>query len=112
MNRLLTQQEICELIRISYPTLARWLTAGIFPQPINGRGRKLLWTQATIEEWMNRRQSAAAPMVKTLTTRQRKKLEREYLERQQRAAAALQRHELNHKVKTTNNTEVKNGTQK
>lgn len=97
MNRLLTQQEICELIRISYPTLARWLTAGTFPQPINGRGRKLLWTEDAIQDWIRHRQSTVTPPVQITTVKQRKRQERAYQERQQRAEQALQRHRINRK---------------
>jgi len=93
MNKLLTQQEVCELVRISYPTLYRWLKLETFPPPVNGRGRKLLWTQDAIEEWMSRsatpsdRNNADSPPDKS--ERQRA---REFIERQERARRVLEQH--------------------
>ena len=101
MNRLLTQQEICELTRISYPTLARWLTAGTFPQPINGRGKKLLWSQAVIEEWINNRQTAQKPEVDvTSSAKKLKRGDQEFRNRQEAAEKALvERHGFNRNAK-------------
>ena len=91
MEKLLTLQEVLELTRVSYPTIYRWLNAGTFPQPINGRGRKLLWTQNAIDIWMNRQSESVSVPAITISRKQRQE-EKSYLERQQAAAAALDRH--------------------
>jgi excisionase family DNA binding protein len=90
MNRLLTQQEVCELVRISYPTLYRWLKAGTFPTPVNGRGRKLLWAQSQIEEWTNRQSTVTNEVAPPSKTERQKA--REFAERQERAHRTLESH--------------------
>ena len=96
MNRLLTQWEVCEFLRISYSTLCRWLNAGTFPQPVNGRGRgkKLLWTQDAITQWMNRNSESIdiAPLVNVCNPSKLKREAREWEERQRLAKATLERH--------------------
>lgn len=93
MDPLLTQREVCALIRISYPTLARWLTAGTFPKPVNsrGKGRKLLWTQSVIEQWMNQ-QSTPSNAKAPLDSRSAKREVKAFEERQKKASQALDRH--------------------
>lgn len=91
MEKLITLQEVLELVRVSYPTIYRWLKAGTFPQPLNGRGRKLLWTQAAIESWMNRDSApVSAPIVTSL--RKQRQEEKSFSDRQEAACAALDRH--------------------
>ena len=90
MNRLLTQQEVCDLLRISYPTLYRWMNSGTFPAPVNGRGRKLLWTQDAIEEWTNRQSPVNAPTPAGAAKKRRER--KSYEQRQALAEAALRRH--------------------
>lgn len=91
MDKLVTLQEVLELVRVSYPTIRRWLNARTFPQPINGRGRKLLWTQSAIEFWMNR-QSASVSTPIVPTPRKQRQAEKSFSERQEAARAALERH--------------------
>ena len=96
MGKLLALPEVLALTRISYPTINRWLKAGLFPQPINGRGRKLLWTQASIEQWMSR---PVAPMgnVAAVFARQRRREEKEFERRQEAARQALEQHGIDRK---------------
>ena len=91
MEKLLILQEVLELTRVSYPTISRWLNAGTFPQPVNGRGRKLLWTQGSIEQWMNR-QSVPISIPVITTPKERRQAEKAYQARQEAAHAALERH--------------------
>ena len=78
MEKLLTTKEVCELVRVKYPTIDRWLKAGTFPKPITGRGRKLLWTQESIETWMKKEdviivhKPSPAEAKKALRARQKK----------------------------------------
>lgn len=96
MNQLLTQVEVCTLARISYPTLCRWLNAGIFPQPVNGRRKKLLFDPAAIEAWIKK----SATSTNHPPTQQRR-VQVDYARRQAEAKATLQRHYNNLTKKTT-----------
>jgi len=58
MEALLTIQDVMYLLRVSEPTIRRWLAEsrtgiGNFPKPINIMGRKLLWHPTDIEKWSN-----------------------------------------------------------
>ena len=90
MKKLLTQRDLCELLRVQYSTLNRWLNAGTFPQPVNGRGRKLLFDPVAIEDWVKSRQQ---PVVLTTTPpAKRRRDKKSFEERQAAAQAVLQRH--------------------
>jgi len=52
MERLLTIKDITDLCRVGYSTVYRWRKNGTFPEPV-GEG-KLLWTERSIIDWMNR----------------------------------------------------------
>ena len=86
MDKLLTTKEVCEVARVKYPALNRWMKAGTFPLPVGGRkrerGRKLLWTQKAIETWMN-------PEVEPIGTPDQKS--KEYRQRQEKAREVLRR---------------------
>lgn len=91
MNKLLTQRDVCALLRISYPTLCRWLNEGRFVQPLNGRKRKLLFDSIAVERWVNTRQQPVIPAVSSLPAKQKQRAK----ERQRRlelARTALERH--------------------
>ena len=90
MNKLLTQRDLCELLRVQYSTLNRWLNAGTFPQPVNGRGKKLLFDPDAIEDWVKSRQQPAVPIPTPSTKRRRDK--NSFEQRQVAAQAVLQRH--------------------
>ena len=92
MNKLLTQRDLCELLRVQYSTLNRWLNAGTFPQPVNGRGKKLLFDPAAIEDWIKSRQQSAAPAFTSPAKRRRDK--KSFEQRQTAAQAVLQRHAI------------------
>jgi excisionase family DNA binding protein len=92
MEKLLTVREVTDLLRISYSTLYRWLSAGTFPAPVNGRGKKLLWHLSQIEDWANYRQSQSAISATATSPTQRKQREKDYRERLAAADRALQRH--------------------
>ena len=90
MKKLLGVKEVLELCRITYPTLNRWLNAGLFPAPLNGRGKKLLWHPDIIEKWMSR--DVAQPVEPPTSTRQQRKQSKAFQQRQEEAARALDRH--------------------
>ena len=91
IEKLLTLQEVLELTTVSYPTIYRWLNAGTFPQPVNGRGRKLLWTQSAIISWMNQQSTPVSNPIVT-TSKERRQAEKAYQARQENARAVLERH--------------------
>ena len=56
------------VVCLSYSTLCRMMNAGTFPQPVNGRGRKLLWTQSAIAAWMCQQSESVNRPAQTVTT--------------------------------------------
>ena len=91
MEKLLTLHEVLELTTVSYQTIRRWLNAGTFPQPVNERGRKLLWTQESIETWMNRQSMPVSNPIVT-TPKERRLADKAYQARLDAADAVLERH--------------------
>ena len=90
MTRLFNVKDVLERCRITYPTLNRWLNAGLFPAPLNGRGKKLLWHPDTIEQWMKR--DTAQPIEPPIGTRQQRRQSKVFQQRQDDAKATLDRH--------------------
>ena len=90
MKKLLTVNEVTERLRLSYQTLNRYLNAGTFPQPVNGRKRKLLWTEETIEEWVNR--NATPQPAISFARASKRQQDKEFHKRQEAAEKALERH--------------------
>lgn len=91
MEKLLTLQEVLEFVTVSYSTIRRWVSTGTFPQPLNGRGKKLLWTQSAIESWIDRQSTPVSPS-EVAPPRKQRQAEKSFLERQEAARAALERH--------------------
>ena len=95
MEKTLTLPEILELTTVSYPTIRRWLNAGTFPQPLNERGKKLLWSKSQLEAWANRH----PPPITTPTVTSPAQSKRQNKEKQQRLAEARKRLEMHRKSK-------------
>ena len=97
-NRLIYQiEDVMALLKKSRPTIDRWCEEtrqgkNDFPLPFTQKGRRVMWTADAIHDWIRHRQSTALPPVNITTAKQRRKQEREYQERQQRAEAALEKH--------------------
>jgi len=78
MQALLTIQDLIPLLRVSEPTLRRWLAetrkgTGNFPKPINGFKRKLLFHPDEIERWAGcRQQSTPVAKIESVAARQRR----------------------------------------
>ena len=77
MQSLLTLQDLLPLLKVSEPTLRRWLAetrkgTGSFPMPINGFKRKLLFHPDEIERWAGCRQQST-PVAKIESATQRTK---------------------------------------
>ena len=93
MRKLLTQTEVCELLRIHYSTLCRMMNSNNFVPPVNGRGKKLLFDPDAVESWIKARSPPVTPTATTST--QRRKEKKSFEQRQAAATAALQRHVAN-----------------
>ena len=103
MRKLLTQKELCELLRIKYSTLYRMMNDGRFEvRPVNGRGNKLLFDPDAVDAWIKSCQSPVAHATSIRIAKSEKKHARDFAERQQRADDALQRHALNRGGKKQN----------
>jgi len=92
MKRLLTQREVCELLRCSYSTLCRMMNAGDFLQPINGRGKRLLFCSDAVENWIKARQQQAVPAVSSPSPTKQKQLDKDKARRLQAAREVLEKH--------------------
>ena len=68
--RFLTHADVIDRVRVSKPTLARWIQQGSFPPSISTSGldsdgnvvrsRTLLWDERIVNEWMAERTREAA----------------------------------------------------
>lgn len=96
MNRLLTVRDLCDLLTITYPTIYRWIKDGTFPEPVNGRKKKLLWSKDSIEEWMNRNQQSTPDNTVShkvdTPAKQQKREAKSFEQRQTAARQVLERH--------------------
>ena len=92
MEKLLTLKELRTLTTLSYQTILRGMNAGTLPQTVNGRGkgRKLLWTQESIEAWMNRN-ATSQPAMPPVNPSKRKQ-DKDYKDRQSAAALIIAKH--------------------
>ena len=75
---VLTMDDVTKIFRVSIPTVNRWLRAARqgqnhFPLPVNGPGRKLIWSKDAIENFLaGISQAASAPKVETASKRRRR----------------------------------------
>jgi len=92
MEMLLTREELCKRLRITYSTLYRWMKEGLFFQPVNGRGRKLLFDPDAVEAWITARQSPVTPTAATCPAQRRRRDKKAFGQRQAAARTTLQKH--------------------
>lgn len=45
--------QVCEMICVSPRTLKRYVTAGVFPNPIKLTSRTSVWFEHEVVDWMN-----------------------------------------------------------
>ena len=82
--RMLTREEVCELIQVEFPTIWRWVREGLFPPPVKmkrclGRGGTARWRDEDVAAWQD---ALPRAVYKPLTATELQKLAA------QRAAAA------------------------
>ena len=102
MEKLLTVRDVTKFVRLSYPTLHRMMNAGTFPVPVNGRKRKLLWTQDAIEQWVNRQSVPNNAVLPPVNPRQQKREVKALEQRRESARQTLLRHAVGRNVKSKN----------
>ena len=96
MKQLLTREKLCEWLCITYPTLNRMMNDGRFNvQPVNGRGKKLLFDPDAVEAWIKSRQQPVTPVVPS--SAQQRRRDKSFQRRQANAAAVLAQHDSNRK---------------
>jgi predicted DNA-binding transcriptional regulator AlpA len=96
-QRILLIDELASLLRESKNSVYRQYKQGKLPMPLSMPG-KLRWLASDIEAFL---QSRAPPPVQSIpATKQRKKQEQEYQERQQLAEQTLERHKLNRNTRS------------
>jgi predicted DNA-binding transcriptional regulator AlpA len=96
-HTILLIDDLAELLRTSKSNVYKLKKQGKLPIPLSMPG-KLRWLASDIEAFL---QSRAPPPVNAPTaTKQRKKQEQKYRERQQRAEQTLQRHKLNRNTRS------------
>ena len=117
-KRILRIEDLLELIPVSRATFDRWIREarqGIndFPLPFTRQGRRCLWDSHVIEEWIANRHRAGSPNIPPVKS-ERQKVQ-EYIGRQQRAKATLERHgikkegmELQVEPENTSKTRLRN----
>jgi len=90
MEKFLTLPEVLELTRVSYTTLSRYWKAGLFPRPLLGRGKKLVFDPEAVSAWLQAQQQVAPPNI--IPPSQLKRETKAWNERQQLAKATLAKH--------------------
>ena len=53
--RFLRLPEALNLVGVSRPTIYRWIAAGDFPTQVPLGGNTVVWTEASVHEWMSNR---------------------------------------------------------
>jgi len=84
-------KEVCALVKRSSSTVLRWVNAGLFDQPLTGRGKKMLWSKSQLEAWANRYTPPVNTPPVTSPTKQ-KQLDKDKKRRLAAARASLERH--------------------
>ena len=103
-SKIMNIEEVTNGLGYSEATIDRWCEEtrhGLndFPLPFTQKKRRRLWTADAIEEWVERRQSAAQTPVNVPAVRRTKAVAEERQRRQEATERALERHGLGRKQK-------------
>ena len=60
--QLLTSFEVSKFLRVHPNTLRNWTKKGVFPKALKIEGRKLLWSEQEILDWVNSRKTSKPEM--------------------------------------------------
>lgn len=58
LQRLLPLKEVIKLVSVSRATIYRYLSAGMFPQPVRIGKRRVAWRASDLSEWFDKLQAA------------------------------------------------------
>lgn len=58
-NEFLTTREVCELLRISYPTLNRWRYKGHGPAHVALTAKKIMYRAGAVRAWIAAQEAAS-----------------------------------------------------
>ena len=61
-NNFLTLKQTCELLQVHPQTIYNWRKNGEFPPAIKIGGRKLLWLEADLLDWLDAKNSCLSDM--------------------------------------------------
>ena len=61
-NNLLTLKQACDLLQVHPQTIYNWRKNGCFPPPIRIGGRKLLWLESDLLDWVDAKNSCSPAM--------------------------------------------------
>jgi predicted DNA-binding transcriptional regulator AlpA len=94
--RILLIGEVANLLRVSIPTINRWIHQtrrgqGQFPLPISTNRGKGRWLSTDIESFLQSQSNTVLP-VNTVSATQRKREAKSFKQRQDAAKVALARH--------------------
>jgi len=102
-QRILLVEDVTALLRVSRCTIDRWVREaregrGDFVMPFSTPGRRMLWDAHVVEQWLANRNAVASPS-KPPPVKSEKQKAKEFNERQEQAAKALERHSRNRKTR-------------
>lgn len=94
MEKLWTLPEVLKMRRVSYATLSKHWKTNLFPKPLSGKGKKLVWAESQIVDWLHRHSTSeqTAPPNVGSPAKQLKQETKTWNERQKQAKDALARH--------------------
>ena len=52
-QKILSINDICQLVQRNRKTLWTWVHQGLFPQPIKMNGRTIGWPESSYQQWLN-----------------------------------------------------------
>lgn len=95
--RILLIGEVANLLRVSVPTINRWLRQarlgqGTFPLPISAKKCKGRWLSTDIDAFLHMQSTSQTPALPDVSSPQRSRKTQSFKQRQDAARAALERH--------------------
>ena len=56
-EQLLTEAEVLRVLTISRTSLHRWIKSGFFPEPLQLGPRRIAWSAAAVDDWVEERRA-------------------------------------------------------
>ena len=64
-DRVLKINEVLEILKVSEPSLYRWIKSGLFPNQIQLGPNSVGWLESEVYEWLSTRPRSNAPNFET-----------------------------------------------